>query len=118
MEVWLQAGVPVEVLRLGGGATKSALWNQIQADIYGRPVQTLRVGESTGLGAALLGGVGAGIFKSIEEGVETMVEVTGEVEPDMGRHQVYEEMYRAYTQAYEGLSSSGAFATLAAIQAQ
>jgi hypothetical protein len=47
-----------------------------------------------------------------------MVEVTGEVEPDMGNHRVYEDMYRAYTQAYEGLRGSGAFTTLGAIQAR
>ncbi len=94
------------------------MWNQIQADIYGRPVQTLRVGESTGLGAALLAGVGAGIFGSIEEGVENMVQVAGEIEPDMGCHQIYEELYEAYVKAYEGLNQGGAFAKLAAIQAQ
>jgi sugar (pentulose or hexulose) kinase len=117
MDGWLKAGVDISVLRLGGGATKSSLWNQIQADIYGRPVQTLKVGESTVLGAALLGGVGAGAFSSIEEGVETLVEVTGEVEPNLENHKVYEEMYQAYVMAYEGLSKSGAFDKLAEIQA-
>jgi xylulokinase len=116
MESWFQAGVQVDLLRLGGGATKSPLWNQIQADVYGRPVQTLKVGESTVLGAALLGGVGAGVFGSIEEGVETMVHVTGELEPNMQNHKIYEEMYQAYTLVYEGLSNSGAFDRLAKIQ--
>jgi xylulokinase len=118
MDGWLKAGVDIKVLRLGGGATKSAMWNQIQADVYGRPVQTLKVGESTVLGAALLGGVGAGVFKSIKEGVDTLVQVTGEVEPNMENHKIYEEMYQAYVKAYEGLSSSGAFDTLADIQAK
>ncbi len=116
MDGWLKAGVDISVLRLGGGATKSDLWNQIQADVYGRPVQVLKVGESTVLGAALLGGVGAGVFKSIEEGVNTLVEVTGEVEPNMTNHAVYEEMYEAYVKAYDGLSGSGAFDKLASIQ--
>ena len=118
MQVWLVAGVPVELLRLGGGATRSALWNQIQADVYGRPVQTLRAGESTGLGAALLGGVGAGVFASIEEGVEAMVKVTGQVEPDPANHKVYDDMYQAYVMAYEGLNNCGAFARLAEIQSR
>jgi xylulokinase len=93
------------------------LWNQIQADIYGRPVQTLKVGESTVLGAAILGGVGAGIFNSIEDGVGALVEVTGEIEPNMQNHKVYEEMYQAYVRAYEGLTERCAFETLAKIQA-
>ncbi len=47
-------------MRVGGGATKSPLWNQIQADVYGKPIEVLEQGESTVLGAAILGGVGAG----------------------------------------------------------
>jgi xylulokinase len=109
MESWQQAGIAVDRIRLGGGATKAALWNHIQADVYGRPVQTLKIGESTALGAAILGGVGAGIFRSIAEGVEHMVTVTGAVEPNMEHHRVYEDMYQAYVEAYEGLASSGAF---------
>jgi len=46
-----------------------------------------------------------------------MVHVTGAVEPNMAHHQVYEEMYQAYVQAYEDLTSSGAFDTLAHRQA-
>lgn len=116
-EQWTAAGLDVRSLRIGGGATRSALWNQIQADVYGRPVETLRVSESTGLGAALLGGFGAGVFSSIEEGVAAMVHVADRIEPDQQRHERYEELYRAYVQAYEGLSSSGAFDSLASIQA-
>jgi xylulokinase len=118
MDGWLRSGVDIKVLRLGGGATKSQLWNQIQADVYGRPVQTLKVGESTVLGAALLGGVGAGVFKSINEGVDTLVHVTGELEPNMANHSVYEELYQAYAAAYDGLSQCGAFDKLASIQSR
>ena len=117
MQQWHNAGMTVETLRIGGGATRSALWNQIQADVYGRPVETLEVGESTGLGAALLGGVGAGVFQSIEEGVDAMVRVSGCIEPDPARHRRYEEMYDAYVKAYEGLAKSGCFDSLARIQA-
>jgi xylulokinase len=116
-EQWSAAGLSVRSLRIGGGATRSTLWNQIQADVYGRPVETLRVGESTVLGAALLGGVGAGLFASIEEGVAAMVHVADRIEPDPKRHERYEELYRAYVQTYEGLSSGGAFDCLARIQA-
>lgn len=117
MEGWLQAGVEITTLRLGGGVTKSAVWNQIQADVYGRPVQTLKVGESTVLGAAILGGVGAGVFDTIEEATDKMVAVTNTIEPNMANHRIYEEMYDAYSKAYEGLANSGAYDQLAKIQA-
>lgn len=116
MVAWEKQGMQVDVLRIGGGATKSVLWNQIQADIYGRPVQTLCESESTVLGAAILAGVGAGLFSSVEDGVARMVRVRHEIEPFMPRHALYEEMYETYVHAYEGLSDSGAFAALAKIQ--
>lgn len=117
-EQWTSAGLSVRSLRIGGGATRSKLWNQIQADVYGQPVETLRVGESAVLGAAILGGVGTGVFASIEEGVAAMVHVTDRLEPDPQRHRRYEDLYHAYVQTYEGLSSSGAFDSLTRIQAE
>ncbi len=117
IEQWLRQGMPLESLRIGGGATKSRLWNQIQADVYGRPVQTLRESESTALGAAILAGVGAGVFKSAAEGVDAMVRVEDMIEPDMGRHRLYTDLYGAYVKAYEGLAGGGAFDALCAMQA-
>ncbi|NOY75731.1 MAG: xylulose kinase [Kiritimatiellaeota bacterium] len=116
IEGWREQGMEAEVLRLGGGAAKSKLWNQIQADVYGRPVQIPRESDSTVLGAAILGGVGAGIFSSIDEGVKNMVHVAGELEPDMANHHIYEEMYRAYRAAYNGLAESGTYDLLAGLQ--
>lgn len=117
IEKWNEQGMEAEVLRLGGGATKSSLWNQIQADVYGRPVQVLEESDSTVLGAAILGGVGAGIFNSIEEGVENMVHVKDEIKPNAANHAIYEKMYQAYQSAYEGLTKSGTYDLLAEIQA-
>jgi len=118
IDKWNEQGMEAEVLRLGGGATKSKLWNQIQADVYGRPVQILEESDSTVLGAAILGGVGAGIFSSIEEGVEKMVHVKDEIKPNAANHAIYEEMYQAYRSAYEGLTESGTYDLLAKIQAK
>ena len=113
-EQWRAAGLHVDCLRIGGGATRSALWNQIQADVYGRPVETLRVSESTSLGAAMMGGLGAGLFNSLEEGVAAMVHVTDRIEPCAENHRRYDEQYQAYVKAYEGLAGGGAFAACGA----
>lgn len=117
MEQWLRAGKQVDVLRIGGGAARSPLWCQIQADVYGRPVELLQCEDSTGLGSALLGGVGAGVFQSIEEGVAAMVKPSGLIEPDPRRHELYTNLYEAYVKAYEGLDQSGTFAALARLGA-
>lgn len=118
IECWKKENMDAKVLRIGGGATKSTLWNQIQADVYGRPVQILKESDSTVLGAAILGGVGAGIFSSIEEGVDRMVHVGGELEPDTAAHSTYEEMYQIYCATYNGLTQSGAYGSLSRLQAK
>ena len=115
MSGWYQSGMEIKSLRLGGGATKSPLWNQIQADVYGRPVQIMKVGESTVLGAAILGGVGAGVFDSIQEGVDAMVHVETEIEPIVENHEIYQGLYSAYVEANQALSQK-TFENLAAIQ--
>jgi len=117
VERWLERGMSLESLRIGGGAARSRLWNQIQADVYGRPVQTLCEPESTVLGAAILAGVGAGVFASVAEGVGSMVRVDETIEPDAARHRLYTDLYGAYVKAYEGLAQGGAFAALSALQA-
>jgi xylulokinase len=116
MEQWHCAGMRVDMLRLGGGAVRSALWCQIQADVYGRPVEILRQDDSTGLGSALLGGVGASVFRSIEEGIDALVHPRRTIEPDPSRRALYDELYAAYVKAYEGLHHGGAFAAVAALQ--
>jgi len=118
MDGWFKAGIDITKLRLGGGASKSSLWNQIQADVYGLPVETLKTSEATALGAAILAGLGAGVYSSIQDAVSDMVEVKEHYEPNLQNMQVYEDMYQAFVQAYEGLATSGAFDRLAKIQAQ
>lgn len=61
-----------EIFAVGGGA-RSPLWLQIIADITGRPVRRARVLESAALGAAMLGGVGAGVFPSADEASSRLV---------------------------------------------
>lgn len=116
MEPWLAAGMQVELLRLGGGATRSPLWCQIQADVYGRPVQLLQCEDSTALGCALLGGVGAGVFNSMEEGVAAMIRPRATIEPNPQHAARYADLYQAYVQAYQGLQQSGLFTHLARLQ--
>jgi len=112
------AGASVETVCLLGGPTKSAFWNQVQADIYGTRVQTLKVGDATVLGAAIMGAVAAGTFRDVEEGAAAMVKADRYFEPDAAKTGLYDEMYEAYCRVYSGLSREGAFARIAALQAK
>jgi glycerol kinase len=60
------AGIPLDELRVDGGATANNLLMQIQADILGRPVSRPRVTETTALGAAYLAGLGAGVWPGVD----------------------------------------------------
>jgi xylulokinase len=103
------------MIRVGGGATKSPLWNQIQADVYGTSIEVLEQGESTVLGAAILGGVGAGLFSTIDEGVDAMVHVAHTLEPNPANQRRYTDVYLAYADAYQALAAS-TFGRIAELQ--
>ena len=111
-------GKPFESIRLSGGGAKSPLWNQIQADIYGRPVERLEVSECTTLGAAILGAAGAGVFGSVEEAVEAMVHPLEQVEPNPANHAVYDDMFEIFQDAFVALRDSGVYDKIAAAKAR
>lgn len=110
------AGVEVNDVRILGGPTKSELWNQIQADVYGVPVRTLHVTDATVLGGAIMGGVGAGFFVSLEQGVDAMVNTERMYEPDEKNSKLYGEIYATYCNAYTALAESGVYRDLSAFQ--
>lgn len=110
-----RCGVPVDTVRILGGPTKSQLWNQIQADVYGHPVSTLAVTDAAPLGAAICGGVGVGLFRDIPEGVRRMVRPGCQYDPIPANVAIYEELYDVFCLIYDGLSAK-AYGRLAAIQ--
>jgi sugar (pentulose or hexulose) kinase len=112
----VRSGVAVTEARLLGGPTRSRVWNQIQADVYGVPVTTLKVTDATVLGGAILGAVGAGVFPSVEAGADAMVRLDQRYEPFPRNVETYAALYEAYCRAYDGLDQGGAFAALARMQ--
>jgi xylulokinase len=91
---------PFKSIRLSGGGAKSDLWCQIQADVYGRPVEKLCVSECTTLGAAILGAVGSGIFNNIEEAVENIVHPYCLVEPHQKNKDIYNDLFDCFKQTF------------------
>lgn len=106
------SGLTLSKVRIVGGATKSEVWNQMQADIYNLPCETVKVADAAALGAAISAGVGAGVFQSIEEGASFMVRRNQCYEPDLERAARYEELYQIYCDAYLALQQSGVFTRL------
>ena len=100
------AGINIEKIRIMGGASKSVVWRQIQADIFGVSVETLKVSDSAVLGAAILGGVGFGFFKDIYHGVREMVRTADKVDPIEKNIKVYNELYNTYCHTYKALNDN------------
>lgn len=79
-----------------GGPSQSPVWTQIVADVTGIPL-VLGGGQSAGaLGAAVMAGVGAGIFGNEEEGFKSLKVESRTVEPDSGRKKIYDENYAKF----------------------
>jgi xylulokinase len=101
--IFSELGLPVEKVRLGGGGARSAEWRQIQADVYGRNVETVETEEGAGYGAALLAGVGARYWQSVDEACDAVVH-TAQVtpaRPEVSR--VMDDQYGRYRRIYPAL---------------
>jgi sugar (pentulose or hexulose) kinase len=104
IEVVEELGLRVSEIRGLGGGSRSAVWNQIKADLTGRPVLTMQNEEAACLGAAIVAGVGVGLFPSLAEACAHMVQVKGRHEPDPAHAQVYAEHYAKYVGLYDSLT--------------
>lgn len=103
LEVLKEMGVaPVQLRAIGGGG-RSALWRQILADVLGVPIARLNIDEGPAYGAALLAGVGAGVWADAAEAADAAVRVVEAVEPDRSRQAEYEARYRIFRSLYAAL---------------
>jgi sugar (pentulose or hexulose) kinase len=89
------------VLRCTGGGSHSGLWNQIRADIYERPVRSLRPTEGGLQGAALLAAVGAGWYPDAAEAAETLVGLRADWQPQPETTETYRASYAAFRAVHD-----------------
>ena len=102
-EIFRELRAPVETVRLGGGGATSPLWRQIQADVYGQPVETVQVDQGAAFGAAILAAVGAGAWNSVDEACRQTIRVAERTEPDPEAVEVMNRNYEAYKLLYSAL---------------
>jgi xylulokinase len=101
--IFEELGIPVRRVRLGGGGARSALWRQIQADVYGYPVETVTADEGSAYGAALLAGVGARFWPSVDDACDRLVRSAVAAVPELNRVSRMNERYAAYRRVYDAL---------------
>lgn len=93
--------VKVEDVRVSGGGAESAVWRQILSDIFQYPLNTVKASEGPALGVAILAGVGAGIYSSVEEACDRIIQKTSNnVTPNNELKETYEKVYAVYNSLY------------------
>ena len=103
LDIAERAGASVSVLRSIGGAANSRLWTQMKADVTGKKIAVPSSDTATTLGAAILAGVGVGLYRSFEEAVERTVSVKREYLPNPELAPVYQKNYEIYLELYRQL---------------
>lgn len=103
LEIIKGMGVDSIEVRASGGGSKSRLWKQMQADIFNMDIITLSAGEGPALGAALLAGVGTGVYSNVQEACEKAIRVEDKQRPDLNINNIYSEYYKIYRKLYDSL---------------
>ena len=116
LDVMKELGIEVSCLRIMGGAAKSPIWRQLLADVCQAEVRVPSNTEAACRGAAVLAGVGAGLFPSAIEGCRQMLAPERSVAPRRDRVARYEKLLQAHKAALSGLGR--AFSLLAELRQQ
>ena len=100
LECFNSLDLPIEAVRMGEGGSRSVLWRQILADVFGRDLQLIETEDLSAIGAGILASVGAGIFPDYAAACGAVVKLGETVHCDAERVAFYEEEYRRYCQLY------------------
>jgi xylulokinase len=103
LELLRDLGVDPHEGHASGGGARSALWLRILASVFGLPIRRTTADEGSAYGAALLGGVAAGVFRDVHEAVATCVRLLDPVDPDPQWVDAYEHGYRRFQLLYPAL---------------
>jgi len=115
LEIMQSLGISLKELRITGGATRSAIWNQIQSDITQLQVQRSQIEEATALGAAILAATGGGLYRDINQAAETMVTVGERYQPTQELANRYDRLYLIHTNTYRALEKAKVFSQLSTL---
>ena len=103
LEVIKELGTKIREIRALGGGAKSPFWRQLMADVFGDEIVILAQEEGGAMGAAILAGVGAGVFGDFKETTDRLVKVASRVEPNKKTHKQYAERYALFREMYRAL---------------
>ena len=107
MNLFGEAGMPVERIRATGGGAKSDLWLQLKADIYRRPVERMKSEQLSALGCALIAAVADGAYASLEEAAQRCVFRDRVFEPNLKNADRFDEKFEQYWKLWNAHSNGG-----------
>ncbi|MBC8389723.1 MAG: xylulokinase [Actinobacteria bacterium] len=98
-----ELGIKSDKVILFGGGARSKLWRQIISDIFSITIVTLNVEEGPSYGAAILAGVGAGIYKTVKEAADRIIKEVNRTSPNSDNVKKYRKYYKSYRSLYQSL---------------
>jgi xylulokinase len=102
--IFAEMNVPVNCIRLGGGGATSSLWRQIQADVHGSEVEIVEAEEGAAYGTAMLAGVGAKIWPSVDAVCGAVVRVVKRVRPNPANAAAMDANYKKFGRIYSAMN--------------
>lgn len=96
----------INQVRVSGGGAKSTLWKQILASVLDNELVTVNTSEGAGYGAALLAGVGAGVWPDVVNACRETVKISGHTNPNSRQVELYQQSYTIYKELYPELKNS------------
>ncbi len=106
LDVIEQMGVSAKSIRLSGGGARSPFWQQMLADVFGKPVSILENQEGSAYGAALLAMVGTGAYSSVQEVCKASIRELRRFEPQPAEQKLYAEAHRTYCSLYPAIRTA------------
>ena len=103
LELMRDLGLSTAQVRGSGGGARSEFWRQILSDVFNTELVTVNVTEGAAYGAALLAGVGAEVYNSVEDACQSTIEITSKVSPNWEAVKQYEDFYAIYQSLYPAL---------------
>jgi xylulokinase len=104
-DLMLGLGVPAKRVIAAGGAIRHPLWLHLLADVFARPILLGATPDATGVGAALLAGVGTGAWQDAASAARALPTSGAVVRPDPERSEQMEESFQTYRKIYPALRS-------------
>jgi xylulokinase len=105
IEIMQQMKIPITEVRASGGGSRSKFWRQLQADIYNKSIIFTNATEGPAYGVALLAGVGAGIWSTVEQAAQACIAPRHKTLPNKKSAALYQKHHTLYNKLYPALKT-------------